>query len=160
MVNPNTGANIVTYPNENIHTRVIPSTGDNPSTGIAYGNTAENPSSGVNPSTGVVNSSFASTGNNLSTEVNQGVVKNISTDVNPSTGASSNTGDYQKVSPSNNIEDLLSQSKEAGDFIINDRGQIVIDKRTAKWITTMKIKEKGVPSLQFGKVWPGNEHPI
>ena len=24
----------------------------------------------------------------------------------------------------------------------------------------MKIKEKGVPSLQFGKVWPGNEHPL
>ena len=83
-----------------------------------------------------------------------------STGEKPSLGAISHIGDIQEVSSSNPSSGLPQQAIGAGEFLMNEKGQYVINIQTATWITKLKEKELGTPNLQYRKVYPGEEHSL
>ena len=167
VVNPRTGD--TTDPNlstevsstENTLPRSVPSTGVNPRTGIytAQGATASNicSSTGAIPRTGETNSARRDH-NNPSTGERSRDRGTTSTGENPNSITSYNPGETQEVSSSHDQGELIRTI--IGDFVVDKDGRISINKQTAKWITTIKEKEKGTPTVQLENVYLGEEHPL
>ena len=175
-VHPTTEANIIT--DANLITGNIPITGTNTMIGVhptteatqttgAHFTTGANSITGTNPIIGVntMKGAYPTTEATHTTETHLITGAHSITGANPTartnlmTGATPLTNCQQLVSSSTQDDYLISQLKEIGDCITNERGQLVIGLNTKRWIKSILEREGSTPSLQRSNYYLEHEHP-
>ena len=154
---PNTGSNTiigVNPPSEvntiidvNLSTGGTPLVGNNTIIGIP-------PTTGANSIIGVI----PNPGVNTIIGVNP-ITTATNTTTHSMIGATALPEYQQQVSSSTHDDHLMSQLKEIGDCITNDKGQLVIGQNTRRWIKSILENEGSTPSLQRSNYYQEQEHP-